>query len=402
MASTDPHGPGEDQFEIPAHVAPELVFDYDFISDARLSPDPFAGTASLVIEAPPIFYTPRRGGHWVAASHEAAFEVARNSTVFSSKRDGFPLIPILFDPPEHTAYRAVLVRMFSPASVKKFRTQLRDLAIQLIDAVIPEGRCDFVAAVGEPLPVLMFMRLLGIPDQHLRVLRDMVVTSNAISDSAVRNKIFNDILLITRDLIEARRRQPEDDLITALIDTSVDGRPITFEEVQSYVLMLVVAGLDTVVNAISFAVWRLAADHALQSRFRNEPQNFASLLEDMLRRYSPVTPTRVVREDFSIGKAKFRRGDEVLVHYPSASADPSAYADPERIDETRREPALTFGVGPHRCVGSHLARLEIEIVLEEWLARAPAFSLDPQAEAAMHAAHVMSMTSLPLIWANAN
>jgi len=383
---------------VPAHVLPHLIFDYDYVDDARLKPDPFVGVASLREDAPPIFYTPRNGGHWVVTTHRAAFDIGRNSDLFGNKSPGATFIPATIDPPHHKPYRAVLNKAFAPEKVKALSVQVRRIAIDLIDAIAPQKTCEFIGAVAEPLPIIVFMKLVGIPDHYFRDLRNWVVDLLNEADHNKRDESVSRILKVTEELIHARQQKPEDDLISSLVHTELDGRPLTFEELQSYCLMLVVAGLDTVVNSIGFTVRHLAMDQAMQQAMRDDPTRIPTLTEDLLRRYSTVSANRMVRQDAEYEGIQFRTGDRILMHYPVIGIDPDAYPEPEKIIEGRKEPSLAFGIGRHRCVGSHLARMELVVFLEEWLARIPRFRLDPKNPPHLHAGHVFGVEKMDLLW----
>jgi cytochrome P450 len=383
---------------IPAHVPPHLIFDYDYIADERLQPDVLSGLLSLAREAPDIFFTPRNGGHWVALSHEAAFNFARNHEVFSNEIPGTQLIPISLDPPAHTLYRSVLLSVFAPQKVRELKDKIRALAANLISSVADQDGCELVGTISEPLPVLIFMEIMGIPSVHLRELRDLMVAAMNVADHHQRDIYFADIAKITDEVVRKRQQQRENDLISRLIDTPIDGRPTTFEELRAYILMLLSGGLDTVVNAISFMTRHLALDQKLQEDMRQSPETIPEVIEELLRRYALTVTLRVVREDFTYGQVHFKTGDRLLIHYQCAAIDGRAYPEPERIVVGRKEPAINFGVGRHRCIGSHLARLELEIFFDEWLRRIPTFHIDPDRPVRMHAGHVMAVEHMHLRW----
>jgi cytochrome P450 len=383
---------------VPAHVPAHLVFDYDYITDERMQPNVLNGLLSLAREAPDIFFTPRNGGHWVALAHDAAFEFARNHEVFSNRLDGTTLIPISLDPPDHTTYRSVLLSVFAPQKVRELKDRIRALAVELITPVADKGACELVATVSEPLPVLIFMEIMGIPKKYLRELRDLVVAAMNEADHHRRDIHFDNIAKITDEVVRMRQQKREDDLISRLIDTPIDGRATTFEELRAYIIMLLTGGLDTVVNAISFMTRHLALDQQMQQDMRDKPGIIPDVLEDLLRRYALTVTLRVVRRDYEYMGVPFRAGDRLLIHYQGAAVDARAYPEPERIVVGRKEPAINFGVGRHRCIGSHLARLELETFFEEWLRRIPPFRLDPTQPVTMHAGHVMTVERMHIQW----
>ena len=384
--------------QVPAHVPPHLVLDFDYLTEPLPAPDFVSGLLSLAREAPGIFYTPRNGGHWVAIAHEAAFEFARNYDVFSNALDGQLLIPISLDPPEHKAHRSVLATVFAPQKVKALGESIRELAAELIQSIAGKGGCEFVSSVSEPLPVIIFMKIMGIPQVHLRVLRDLVEASMHESDHELRDVHFMKIAEITDEVVRERQKKRKDDLISQLIDTPIEGRALSFEELRAYIIMLLTGGLDTVVNAISLITRHLALDQELQANLRQNPEIIPEVLEELIRRYAITTTLRKVRKDYNYGEVPFRAGDMLLIHYQAAAVDPRAYPEPGRIVVGRKEPAISFGVGRHRCVGSHLARLELQIFIEEILSRIPTFRLVQDRPPTIRAGHVVSVENLHIRW----
>jgi cytochrome P450 len=275
----------------PEHVPDAAVYDFDMFLDPGLLQDPHERVRQILREAPPVFWTPRNHGHWVAMGHEAAFAVARDWERFSSEyapRDvqeamlratppGAPHIPrvrpISLDPPDHGKYRAALAAAFGPKAIKARTDEIRALAVRLIEAVADQGRCDFIAAVAEPLPVLVFLRMMGLPGERLaefRVLVHKLLAPGLLDpmESAMRMRSIADSL---GDAIRARRDDPQDDLISLLWAVEIDGEPMSMEIMEDFCVLLFIAGLDTVINAIGHAVRHMAADPELQARLRAEP-----------------------------------------------------------------------------------------------------------------------------------
>jgi len=395
------------QDAVPAHVPPSLVFDYDYVDDPRLQPDLHEGLRTLIAEAPPIFYTPRHGGHWVATSQQAIYDLMREPQVFSSSKmtlggdkQEFIGIPINLDPPEHTVYRAPLSLAFSPKNMSALDGAIRAFIRELIDKVLAAGHCEFVHSVAEPLPVTIFMKLMGLPLDRLDEFRVWAVRSMATPDPAERDAYFAKIIGAMSEIILLRMQKREDDLISRLLEIKVHDRTPTLEEMQSYCFLLFLGGLDTVVNAMCFGIRHLAQDPTLQARLRAEPGLIPDAVEELLRRYGISTPCRVVLHDHEYAGVPFKTGDMVMMHLQAANLDPKAFPKPENVDLGRpnANAHYTFGAGPHRCAGSHLARLELKILYQEWLQRVPEFRLDPQHPAQFHAGMILTVASLPLVW----
>jgi len=385
---------------IPAHVPSSRVFDFDFVADPLLHPDPHAGLLKLGQLAPGIFFTPRYGGHWVVQSHDAVFHVAHDTDTFSSNAgSGRVMLPISADPPEHRDYRGVLLQAFAPKNVNAMLPMIRQMTVDLIEKAVACGHCDFVAGVAEPLPVIIFMRMLGLPVEKMPDLRRLIIAALAEGDADRRDAIFNEQLdTILNPVIESRMALREDDMISRILDARLGDRHPTFDEVQRYLLLLTNAGLDTVTNAMSFAMLHLARDTELQQRIRDDRKLIPAVVEEFLRRYAVSSVLRTVAREAEYDGVRFHPGDRVHVLVPAANLDAKVFNEPEKVILDRDVPPVTFGTGIHRCLGSHLARLELRNILVEWFERVPAFGLDPDDAPAMHAGLVYTVDRLPLIW----
>ena len=395
----------QEDLTIPSHIPPEFVLDFDlFGRDKMFEEDLYKGLEALAAEKRDIFYTPRNGGAWVVCGHKAAFDASRDTELFSNSplhRYDIPLemiqIPISVDPPAHTAYRQVLMKAFAPKAVGGLESGIRDLTNELIDQILAKGECDFVKDVSEPLPVLIFMRLMGFPESYLPQFRTWVLEAISEADPAKRQLVWDEVLKITAVLLKERQAEPKDDLMSRLIAAEIDGRPPTFDELQSYCLMLFNAGLDTVVNGMSLAFRHLAIDQDLQARLRADPSGISDAIEEILRRYTFSSPPRFIARDADFMGAPLRKGDFVILLLPAADLDPRAFKAANDVIPGREETHMAFNSGPHRCVGSHLARLELRILYEVWLERIPQFRLGDQPWT-YHTGFVFSVDSLPLRW----
>lgn len=403
----------------PDHVPDAAVYDFDMFMDPGLLEDPHERVRQILREAPSVFWTPRNNGHWVAMGHEAAFQVARDWERFSSeyapREDQAEMLrmlpadaphiprvrPISLDPPDHGKYRAALAAAFGPRAIKARTEEIRTLAARLIDAVADQGRCEFVAAVAEPLPVLVFLKMMGLPGERLADFRDLVhkLLAPGLLDpleSAWRMRAIADAL---GEVIRARRDDPRDDLISLLWATEIDGEPMTMEIMEDFCVLLFIAGLDTVINAIGHAVRHLATHPDLQARLRADPALIPEAVEEMLRRYSFVTLVRRATEDMQFGGWPLKRNERVMFSLAGAGLDPAHWRTPETFDLGREDKAhIAFGAGPHRCLGSHLARLELQLLYAELLGRLPTFRLDKDQPILFRAGNVMAVERLPIRW----
>ena len=390
------------------------VFDFDFYAEDHYDGDGqfHRSLARMNEAAPPVFWSPAQGGHWVIQGRELVHLAARETDLFSSRamnipasdRDFMtaPAIPIMLDPPAHPRYRKPLAELFGPGRMLRMEGAIRDFAIRLIEAVKADGRCDLVEAVCEPLPVLTFLDLLGFDTSRVREFRDLAVRGSVDPDPDVRMRCSTRIAEITSDFIDARLAQPRGeprDMTDELLRLEIDGRPITPDEAKAYMRLLFFAGLDTVVNVMGFGTMHLARDPAAQARMRDRPGDIRNAVEELLRLSGPVQPGRYVTRDALWHGVQLRQGDRALLCLPSANHDAGIFADPLHFDPDRPTIAhMTFNAGPHRCVGQHLARVELRVMFEEWLKRVPPFRLDPDRPPRGHGGMVMGLESLPLVW----
>lgn len=403
----------------PGHVPPEAVYDFDIRYDPALLANPHERVRQLLRDAPHVFWTPRNGGRWVVTGYEETFQVARDPEHFSSTympqeqlqamlamlpKDMRRIprsVPITLDPPEHAKYRAPLQQSFSPKGVLALKESIRELADQLIDAVAGQGHCDFIPAVAEPLPVKVFLRMMGLPISRLAEFRDLVheflkaTLADPMEGARMSRKVADAML----GEIMARKTDPKDDLISLLWKTEIDGKPMTIELMEDYAVLLFIAGLDTVINGMAFAIRHLAQNPDLQAELRANPTEIPDAVEEMLRRYSFTIPMRRVAKDAELGGWTLKAGEWLCLYYPGADLDPGAFEAPERFDMNRENKVnLAFGAGVHRCLGSHLARLELQVLYAEILSRLPPFRLDPDRPVTFHAGNIIAINSLPIRW----
>lgn len=377
---------------IPDHVPPELVRPAQTYG---LGPQPAGGKcpydrlsdmhsgARVVYTAPaPNLFG---AGSWLLTKAEDIRAVLQNPELFSSKGiagfsrmlgQDWDLIPLELDPPEHGKFRAIMNSVFAPAKIAAMEEGVRARAVALIEAVAAKGECEFIEAFGRPFPVSIFMQLMGLPDEDMEQLNAWeygLLHSSTIEERFAGAQGF---LTYLRNLIERRRREPANDLTTFAIEAQVDGRPLTDDEVMGICFLLVVAGLDTVAASLSLHFRHIAQNPEDQARLRADPSLIPSAVEEFLRRYAIVTTSRFLTQDAEIAGVKMKQGERVTCSTVLASLDPDEFDRPMEVDIARTPNRhVAFSYGPHRCVGSHLARRELVIAIEEWLKRVPPFQV---------------------------
>jgi cytochrome P450 len=390
---------------VPEHVPAHLVYDFDYIYDERLVQEPHERMKSLLAEAPPIFYSPRYGGHWVVTRKKALAEITRDTERFSSRSLGIPpaskimdLIPVTFDPPQHTAYRMPLAQKFSAKGVEPQADTIRKMAIDLIDAVADRGHCDFLLEVAEPLPPTVFFVMAGMPTDRLREFRQLAEAATAAPEAHARQAAIGRITEILAETVRDRMAEPRDDLVSDLVTKEFGGRKLRLDEILNYAVLLFLGGLETVVNLLCFSVRHLAMDQTLQSQLRAEPSLIPVVTEEFLRLHAIAMTVRTVTRDLEYEGVRLRRGDQLLLLVPAVNFDPAAFEHPNDLRPGRKEAHVTFNMGPHRCIGANLARLEARIFFEEWLRRIPTFHLDPGKPPQFFGGLNLAIRTLPLVW----
>jgi cytochrome P450 len=310
-------------------------------------------------------------------------------------------VPINLDPPGHTKYRAPLQAAFSPKAIVALRDSIRSLCDELIDSFADRGHCELMSEIAEPLPVQVFLKMLGLPlerqDEYRALVREHLSTARPDPLSAMMR--LQKIAASMRDTILERKAHPQDDIISSLWKQQINGQALTLEDMENYCVLLFLAGLDTVMNGMGFGVCHLARDPQLQAKLRVAPELTGDAAEEILRRYSFTVPPRKVRHDFEFEGVAMKEGETVFLYLPAADLDAAEFPDPQRVDLDRENKVhIAFNAGPHRCLGSHLARVELQVLYEQLLARLPAFRLDPQKPPVFHGGGVLGVDSLHLRW----
>jgi cytochrome P450 len=368
--------------------------DFDHL-DAAFVADPYPIYEHLR-EHCPIAHTDRYHGVWIPTRYDDLAAIAHDHQRFSSRTIlitdraesptdlGFHAPPITEAPPYHTDIRRILLPLFSPAVVAEYEPITRTIASDLIDAFVDDSGCDAAAAYAQHVPIKVITRLLGIPDSDHAQFRDwihrLVEQSPLASDST-----YDAIIEIGGYLsshIEQHRTHPAHDVITHLLDARLpDDRLLTRDEILGVCILLLLAGIDTTWSAIGSSLLHLATHPDDRHRLRTEPDLIHTATEEFLRAFAPVTMAREVIEDTEIGGCPMRKGDRVLLPFPSGNRDPNAFDRPDDVVLDRQANRhFAFGVGIHRCLGSNLARMELRVAIETWLERIPEFELtDPDA-----------------------
>jgi cytochrome P450 len=270
-----------------------------------------------------------------------------------------------------------LLPWFSHTRVDSYIPLTRELCASLLEGFAAAGHADAAADYAQQIPVRVIARILGVPtdmsDTFTGWVRDVLEFAD---DPERRQKGAEGLLYYFVEQVEHRRREPGDDLLSELLHTEVEGKPVDDGIVLGMAALVLIAGVDTTWSAIGSSLWHLATHPEDRRRLVAEPDLMPTAVEELLRAYSPVTMARQVVEDITYAGCPMKAGDKVLMNFPAANRDPEAFEDPDVVQLDRSHNRhVAFGSGIHRCAGSNLARMELQVALEEWLARIPEFSL---------------------------
>ncbi len=352
----------------------------------------------------PVYWQPdsfHHGGFWAVTRHADVWRISLDQKTFSSER-GSALIPpfteeqlapqreimLNMDPPRHTKNRRLVNMGFSPKILNRAEQHIRELAKSIVDGVARRGRCDFVTEVAAELPLQVIVEMLGVPlaDRHkfFEWSNTMVGADDPEYATApeVGQAAMMQLFAYANELAVERARCPREDLTSLLLQAEVDGERLTESQYDSFVMLLAVAGNETTRNLISGGMLALIEHPEQRARLLADPTLMDTAVGEMLRWVSPVMGfKRTAQRDVEVGGQAIREGDRVVIWYVSANRDEAVFPDAHRFDVGRTpNDHLGFGIGPHFCLGAHLARLEIRIMFEELLRRLPDIELDGPVE----------------------
>ena len=384
------------QADVPSNVPADRVIDFDLSRDPALKFDPFKRIAEVRDHSPTVCYTTGNGGHWIAFGRDDIQLVLSDAEHFSSTHlgggQGPGFIPLSLDPPEHGPWRLLLLKYVGPAQIRALEPFVRGWAERLITKLEGQTSCDFLKAVAEPMPVSVFMVMMGLPLERFDEFRGLVLhaltPAEPGEDMTERMGIHGKIMGILNELVESRRREPKDDLVSKLVTEEIAGRPVTHEELMSIGFLLFLAGLDTVTNAMTYGMRHLAMNPELQDELRRDRSKIPAVIERMLRLYTFVNTNRLVKKDVVLDGTTLNAGELIWLPLWGGSNEPGG--------ETEGVRHMAFGSGPHQCLGVHLARLELRVMYETWFDHIGRVSLAADPGPNMRGGSVMNITRLLL------
>jgi len=351
-------------------------------------------------------------GNPVISRYEDVLEALRTPEVFSSEMEVQmnlgtvrPMIPQQIDPPLQTKFRKVLDPHFSRKRMETIAPDVRRHAHELIDSFVEDGECEFNSAFAIPLPCTAFLRLMGLPLDRLEeflAIKDGIIrpgTQDPEEASRIRTASGRRIYEIFGEEIARRRRDPGEDLVTHLVQSELDGAPLTDEQVLDVCFLMLLAGLDTVTSTIGCNVAYLAQHPEERDRLVKDPSLVPAAVEELLRWETPVAAVpRLVKKDVTLHGVEIKQGQMVTLLLGASDLDDTEFGNGDAVDLQReRNRHLAFGGGNHRCLGSHLARMELRVALEVLHERIPDYRLKP-GERPRYSPAIREVQYLPLVW----
>lgn len=330
---------------------------------------------------------------WDVFGYEEVKTVLDRKEVFSSRvfRDGKSLFEnglLNLDPPKHTQMRDIVNKAFTPKAMKDWEPRIQAITNELLDAIEGKQEIDLVEQLSYPLPVLVIAEMLGVPAKDKRKFKDwsdQAVAGPANNSEEARSEqlrkqqqVVGELYAYFKEIIELKKMEPADDIISVLLQASVNGESLTEEEIVGFCILLLVAGNETTTNLITNAIYTFLEYPEVYRQIKNEPDELLSAaIEEVLRFRSPVQASfRFVQEDVVLGGKELRAGEYVIAWMGAANRDEKQFPNAEQFVVPRKPNLhMAFGRGIHFCLGAPLARMEAEIVLKEWIRRYPDFRL---------------------------
>jgi len=365
----------------------------------------------------PVAHTDRYGGAWLPLTHEYVHEIAYDTDHFTSRSVVVGRLkpsemeippppapignapPITSDPPFHHEARRLLLPAFAPKKIEPWEEEVRQICNELIDNM---GDAEFVDAAvqyAQHIPVVVIARMLGLPLEDSDKFRGWVhlVLEAVNEEPETRRKKFEEFDAYLDYHVQDHIENPRDDLISYLLNAEIMGNKLIPEHVRGTIVLLLIAGIDTTWSGIGSSLWHLATNSVDRRRLVENPDLRSTAIEEFLRAYAPVTMARMVKEDYDFHGCPMKAEDWVLLPFPAANRDPNVFEDADKVIIDRAENRhAAFGLGIHRCVGSNLARLEMNVAVDVFLERFPDFELNTSEEVKWSVGQVRGPRSLPV------
>jgi cytochrome P450 len=396
---------------LPAHVPPDLVYTFPFRRGIRLqNATPWDLFDDVIENAPQLFWAPNLfpgGDGWVVNDSEEIKRLFFDTEHFSNKgkfpikkfaKRDFITIPSQADPPDHTFYRQLINPMFTPKRMASLEDGIRTHARHFADKLRDRNECEFLDDFAFEFPIRVFLLMMGLPVEMTRQFLAWERQLIRGADVKVVADVIEDVCCYLEEEIKARQANPRDDLISFGVQAEYKGRKMTDTELLGYCFSLFLGGLDTVSANMSHHFVHLAKNPAHQRYLREDPSRIAEGVDELARAYAVVIQMRDCVKDTEIMGQPIKVGDKLTLATPLVNRSPKEFERPKEVDFGRKPRHITFGTGPHLCLGIHLARRELRIALEEVFKAIPEFHLKPGTKMEYDLGGVIQPFEVPLVW----
>ena len=358
-------------------------------------------------------YGENGAGYWIMTRYAdvlAAFQdphtFGNESIVPTDPEPAYRFLPSFIDPPQHVKYRKVLNRWFAPKAVAGFAPEITRVARELVAEVAAQGSTDYIHGFAEWFPVKVFLHSVGLPyDDEAHFVECVRLMSGAITGNPehVQQMMagWGGISDYWKDMLARRRAEPADpevDLVSHLMRSTIDGVPLPDDEILDLMVTLTLGSLDTLASQLGWCMYHLATHEEDRRRLVADPTMVPTAVEEFLRAYPIIGMARKVTKDVDFRGCPMQKGDMVLLSIPAATRDPRQFPEPDRVDITRSPNRhVTFGASEHRCLGSHLARAEMRTAITAWHELIPEYRIADGAELMARGGQI-ALLNLPLVW----
>ena len=398
----------------PAHVPPHLIGRFPLVLGAETDENPFDRIIPEINLGPEVFYDPVAylgiQGAWIFRRAQDLQSIYLDTEHFSNKDfapfakllgESWSTLPAEIDPPMHGLYRQLLNPLFTPRRLQALEDNVRSYACQYIDKFKSNGSAELMSEFCFRFPINVVLNLIGLPmdkvetflewEHGLLHTPDMAKVADAVR--AVKHYLMG--------VVEERRNDPKDDLISFALAAEIDGRKFTQDELWGFLFNLFIGGMDTVSTNTALQLRYLAEHPEQQNYLRANPDKIPYAVEEMLRALSAVTTFRTCVKPVVVHGVQIMPGDKVAMSTPLANRDDDEFESPNEVRFDRNPRHLTFGSGIHRCLGAPLARRELIIALEEFLKAIPEFRIAPNAKIVTYLGGTIQPATLPIVWSKA-
>lgn len=394
----------------------DLVVDFDIYDQSIAAPvDTVQAQVAELASKGPVVYSTAHGGHWIVTQYREIQEVLRDPETFSSYPNNLvtdesfgKFIPVEIDPPDHTGYRQAMQPLFSPGRMKELEASIRIVVNELIDKFESRGEAEFIGEFAHELPTRVFLALMNWPLEDAEVFTEATNVmllgkpgGTEEESNQARALAGMEMLGYFQKMVTERRENPSDDITSTLVHTEVNleagPRLLTDEELTRMFFLLLIGGLHTVQGSLAWSIIHLVNNPDQRQDIIADSALIPSAVEEILRIEAAVIPGRRATKDTTLGGVHIAEGDQVILMLCGANRDAEEFDSPTELDIQRHPNRhLSFGGGPHRCIGSHLARIELKLALEELHRRIPDYRLVDGDPPILHASQVRGCVRLPI------